>query len=64
MPNRFRKSNAPRHYVRNEHPTQKLTPNDSVIVYYAGHGHFDDDTGEGYWLPKEAAVDDDTDCNK
>lgn len=40
---------------------KKLTPNDSVIVYYAGHGHFDDDTGEGYWLPKEAAVDDDTD---
>ena len=26
--------------------------NDSVFVFYAGHGHFDPDTNTGFWIPK------------
>lgn len=29
----------------------KLTRNDNLLIYYAGHGWLDKDTGEGYWLP-------------
>lgn len=33
---------------------------DAVLIYYAGHGLVDQDTDEGYWLPKDAEADDDT----
>ena len=33
---------------------------DAVLVYYAGHGLVDQETDEGYWLPKDAEADDDT----
>ena len=29
-------------------------PNDSVVVYYAGHGTVVDETGLGYWIPASA----------
>lgn len=29
------------------------TPADSLVVYYSGHGHFDADFDEGYWIPSE-----------
>jgi filamentous hemagglutinin family protein len=29
-------------------------PNDSVIVYYAGHGTVVETTGRGYWIPADA----------
>jgi len=34
---------------------EKLTPNDNLLIFYAGHGHLDPATGEGYWLPVTAS---------
>ena len=31
-----------------------LTPNDAVIVYFAGHGFYDKALDEGYWIPSDA----------
>ena len=33
---------------------ERVAPTDSVVVYYAGHGHLLDETGEGYWIPTDA----------
>lgn len=33
-------------------------PNDSVAIYFAGHGTVVKETGEGYWLPSDARADD------
>ena len=32
----------------------QLTENDNLLIYYAGHGILDIDSGEGYWLPVDA----------
>lgn len=34
----------------------EMETSDSVIVYYAGHGYFNDKTGGGYWIPANALV--------
>lgn len=31
-------------------------PDDSVLVFYAGHGYLMDDTQMGYWIPVDASV--------
>lgn len=31
-----------------------LTERDAVLVYYAGHGYYDKDLGEGFWIPYDA----------
>jgi uncharacterized caspase-like protein len=36
---------------------KKLTPGDNLLIYYAGHGWLDKDTGEGYWLPVDGEPD-------
>ena len=28
--------------------------NDAVLVYFAGHGYYDDSSSEGYWIPSDA----------
>lgn len=31
-----------------------LLPEDNLVIYFAGHGVFDDITGEGFWIPVAA----------
>ena len=38
--------------------SRKLTDKDNLLIYYAGHGQIDDLTGDGYWIPIEAKVND------
>lgn len=35
----------------------RLSPNDSVMIFYAGHGHWDEASNTGYWIPTDAGVD-------
>lgn len=37
-----------------EELTHKITPNDQLLIFYAGHGYFDEKTNIGYWLPADA----------
>ncbi|HJP20538.1 MAG TPA: caspase family protein [Alphaproteobacteria bacterium] len=39
----------------------ELTPNDNLLIYFAGHGVLDSYSDEGYWLPVDA--DEDTPAN-
>lgn len=32
--------------------------NDSVVIYYAGHGFINEKTGNGYWIPSDASAKD------
>ncbi len=34
--------------------TRKVQANDNVLLYYAGHGYLEEDTGRGYWVPVDA----------
>jgi hypothetical protein len=36
--------------------SRKATPLDNVLIFYAGHGHYEDENDIGYWLPKDAEV--------
>lgn len=36
---------------------KKLDENDNLLLFYAGHGKFDEDTETGYWLPSDASAD-------
>ncbi len=33
---------------------RKLTANDNLLIYYAGHGYLDADSDRGFWLPVDA----------
>jgi len=33
----------------------KIKPEDNFLIFYAGHGFWDEDMGVGYWLPRDAA---------
>jgi uncharacterized caspase-like protein len=39
---------------------QKLSPQDRLLVYYAGHGIFDKEADTAYWLPVDSRDDRDT----
>jgi hypothetical protein len=39
---------------------KSLKENDSLLIYYAGHGEFDKTANKAYWLPVDARSDDDT----
>jgi len=32
----------------------QITPEDNLLIYYAGHGYWDEEMSTGYWLPKDA----------
>ena len=34
--------------------TRKVTKNDNVIIFYAGHGYWNPETELGYWLPSDS----------
>jgi len=34
--------------------SKRVLNNDSVLVYYAGHGYLDDESRKGYWVPVDA----------
>jgi len=38
-----------------EELSQKVTPSDNVLIFYAGHGFWDEKNDIGYWLPNDAA---------
>jgi hypothetical protein len=35
---------------------ETLTDKDNLLIYYAGHGWLNEDTGRGYWLPVDAKI--------
>lgn len=37
-----------------ERLSKRALPNDSVLVYYAGHGFIDSETERGFWVPVDA----------
>ena len=37
--------------------SRKMTPNDNLLIFYAGHGWWDPDANNGYWLPSDARRD-------
>ena len=34
--------------------SHRITPADNLVIFYAGHGYFDEKTNIGYWLPSDA----------
>jgi uncharacterized caspase-like protein len=38
----------------------QLEPQDSLVIYYAGHGEVVESTGQGYWQPADAVASDPT----
>jgi hypothetical protein len=32
----------------------RMTPDDAVLVYFSGHGFYDPDLDEGFWIPQDA----------
>jgi branched-chain amino acid transport system substrate-binding protein len=40
--------------------SSKAKPNDSVLIYYAGHGDLDRQYNDGWWIPFDATVGDPT----
>lgn len=34
--------------------SRKITPNDNLLIFFAGHGYYDEDAHLGYWLPSDA----------
>lgn len=46
-------TNATYENIRNELVKIKnnITPNDNLVIYYAGHGNYDEETDNGFWIP-------------
>jgi hypothetical protein len=35
---------------------EQVTPQDNLVIYYSGHGYFDELLNEGYWIPVDARL--------
>lgn len=35
---------------------EKVTPNDNLLIYFSGHGFYDELLNEGYWIPVDAKL--------
>jgi hypothetical protein len=48
--------NATREQIINEldELSYQITPNDNLLIFYAGHGWWDEEANIGYWLPTDA----------
>ena len=33
---------------------QRVKPEDNVVIFFSGHGHYDEDFKQGYWIPVDA----------
>ncbi len=33
---------------------ERLTEKDNLLIFYSGHGYYEEKTGQGYWFPKDA----------
>jgi hypothetical protein len=42
------------------HLSDKIGPDENLLIFYAGHGYFDKQRGFGYWIPSDATMDDRT----
>jgi len=61
----FEKENI--YYLRNSDRTtiiktfaelrKKISPEDNLLVFFAGHGYWDEKLEQGYWLPSNANID-------
>jgi len=40
--------------------SKRVNPGDRVLIYYAGHGHYDEINNLGYWVPVDAEGEDDS----
>ncbi len=38
--------------------SKKVKPQDNLLIFYSGHGHFDEELKEGYWVPVDGEVGD------
>jgi hypothetical protein len=41
-------------YATLEGLVDKIKEEDNVLIFYAGHGHYDENRSQGYWLPVDA----------
>jgi hypothetical protein len=37
--------------------SKRITENDNLLIFFAGHGYYDRETNLGYWLPSDAESD-------
>jgi hypothetical protein len=37
---------------------KKVTPQDNLLIFFAGHGYWDNEVRQGYWWPRDAQADD------
>lgn len=41
-----------------EELAKRVTPKDNILIFYAGHGYWDERLKVGYWLPSDSKTDD------
>ncbi len=57
----FLKNPSRRDILKQLGKLRKLDEDDNLLIYYAGHGYWDEKARQGYWLPRDARQDDDSD---